>query len=421
MTALHPDALYRSLRHSVIYEVNLRQYTAEGTLQAFRPHLRRLASMGVDILWFMPVHPIGIPERKGTLGSYYSVSDFRAVNPEYGAREEFSEMVQEAHQLGMKVIIDWVANHAAWDNVWARTHPAYFVRQEDGRFLSPYDWTDVIQFDHTNEAAHEALRDAMEFWVREMDIDGFRADLAHLTPLPFWLKARERLAHVKPGLIWLGETEDPAYHRAFDISYAWKWMHRTERFFQEHQPDTGVLRALLEQEHAALPENALQLFFTTNHDENSWNGTEFEKYGNYAPALFAFQFYYRNAVPLIYSGQEIPLRRRLAFFDRDPIDWSPGLRYAGFFQRLIQARKRLPDDGSFRWIESSGSLLGYQCGTGVGSVVVVLNLGPETCPFSVALDAQGLWTDVAADMDRETDILRSTLAPAEFAVWQRLA
>ena len=326
------------LQQSTMYEVNLRQYTPEGTIRAFQSHLPRLQQMGVNVLWFMPVHPIGIQNRKGSLGSYYSVKDYTDINPEYGTREDFKHLVTQAHALGMKVIIDWVANHAAWDNVWTSTHPEYFKRDEQGQFLSPYDWTDVIQIDHANETAHQALRDAMCYWVKEFDIDGFRADLAHLTPLPFWVKAREQCAQIKAGLIWLAETEDVHYFDAFDVAYAWKWMHRTEKMIKEQRPVQSMIEVLHEQKHA-YPENALELFFTTNHDENSWNGTEKEKYGIYCDALTAFCFVYPWSVPLIYSGQEISNNKRLAFFDKDALHWPFDLEKEKLYTRLSAFRK----------------------------------------------------------------------------------
>jgi len=292
-----------------IYEVNLRQYTKEGTIAAFMEHLPRLKEMGVEILWFMPLHPIGKINRKGSLGSYYSSSNFFELNPEFGTEADFKNLVKVIHELGMKVIIDWVANHAAWDNNWTITNPDYFVRADNGQFLSPYDWTDVIQIDHNNEAAHDAMRSAMCFWVNEFDIDGFRADLAHLTPLRFWIKARQVTEAIKPDLIWLAETEEPDFYQAFDIVYAWRWMHKTESYFKNAW-GLDSLHEVLNEEKRMYPENALQLFFTTNHDENSWNGTEYEKYGVYAKALAVFSFFYPSSVPLIYSGQEIPNQKR---------------------------------------------------------------------------------------------------------------
>lgn len=360
-----------------IYEVNLRQYTREGTISAFMEHLPRLKEMGVAILWFMPLHPIGKINRKGSLGSYYSSSNFFELNPEFGTASDFKNMVNVIHELGMKVIIDWVANHAAWDNNWTITNPDFFVRAETGQFLSPYDWTDVIQIDHNNEAAHDAMRTAMCYWVREFDIDGFRADLAHLTPLRFWIKARQVTESIKPDLIWLAETEDPDFYQAFDIVYAWRWMHKTESYFKNGWV-LDALHEVLNEEKRIYPENARQLFFTTNHDENSWNGTEFEKYGVYAKALAVFSFFYPSSVPLIYSGQEIPNYKRLQFFDKDELDWKGDLQLHEFYKVLIEQRKKISVDAEILFISNDKKLLAFKRNSKQNDLLVFLNLDSST-------------------------------------------
>lgn len=369
--------VYRSLSQATIYEVNLRQYTPEGTINAFLPHLPRLRQMGVDVLWLMPIHPIGIKNRKGTLGSYYSSRDFNDVNPEFGSKTDFQEMVKMAHQLGMKVILDWVANHAGWDNVWTVDHPEYFEREADGTFKSPYDWTDVIQIDHNNESAHDALRAAMCYWVREYDIDGFRADLAHLTPLRFWIKARAVTEAIKPNLIWLAETEETSYYEAFDMFYSWRWMHQTEQFCKNNN-DVQELIDVLSEVKYRYPAAALQIYFTSNHDENSWNGTEYEKYGQFALALSVFSFYYPYSVPMIYSGQEIPHHSRLAFFDKDSLDWQHGARLHDWYTKLTKHRKRMTAGHQLHFMHWGHRILAFKRGEGIGEVWVVLNLSHES-------------------------------------------
>ncbi len=228
-----PESLFQPpafLNNAVIYEVNIRQYSPEGTFNAFAAHLPRLKELGADILWLMPIHPIGLKKRKGTLGSYYSISDHKGINPEFGNAGDLRSLVTKAHAFGMKIIIDWVANHTAWDHVWTKTHPEFFVRNDKGDLTAPYDWDDVIQIDHSNSGEQVAMQDAMQYWIEEFDIDGFRADLAHLTPLQFWKDARLKLTPLKKDLVWLAETEEIFYHEAFDISYTWEWMHATEKF-----------------------------------------------------------------------------------------------------------------------------------------------------------------------------------------------
>ena len=359
-----------------IYEVNLRQYTPEGTINAFIQHLPRLHDMGVEILWMMPIHPIGVFNRKGTLGSYYSIKDFCGVNPEFGTKEDFKILVEKVHGYGMKIIIDWVANHAAWDNIWTITNPDFFVRDEAGNFKSPYDWNDVIQIDHSNEVEQSAMLEALKYWVTEFDIDGFRADLAHLTPLPFWINARKSLNTIKTDLLWLAETEEVNYYEAFDIVYAWKWMHASETFFKENK-DIYSLISLLKNQKDNLPQNALQLYFTSNHDENSWNGTEYEKYGIYAKALAVFNYTYCNSVPLIYSGQELPNLKRLAFFEKDIINWKENVELHSFYKILNGFHKNNFTCGELRFLHAQKNMLAFIRQREERSVLVFLNLDKE--------------------------------------------
>jgi len=403
-----------------IYEVNLRQYTREGTISAFMEHLPRLKEMGVEILWFMPLHPIGKINRKGSLGSYYSSANFFELNPEYGSAADFKNMVNVIHELGMKVIIDWVANHAAWDNNWTITNPDFFVRAENGQFLSPYDWTDVIQIDHDNEAAHDAMRSAMSYWVKEFDIDGFRADLAHLTPLRFWIKARHVTEDIKPDLIWLAETEEPDFYQAFDIVYAWRWMHKTESYFKNGWV-LDALHEVLNEEKKMYTANARQLFFTTNHDENSWNGTEYEKYGVYAKALAVFSFFYPSSVPLIYSGQEIPNQKRLDFFDKDELDWKGDLQLHEFYKVLIEQRKKISVDAEILFISNDKKLLAFKRNSKQNVLLVFLNLDSST----ISVNYENHEAFSFENIFNTTEIINQTslqfeLLPGDFKVLNRI-
>ncbi|MEQ1553890.1 MAG: alpha-amylase family glycosyl hydrolase [Ferruginibacter sp.] len=326
------------LPSSNIYAVNIRQYTTEGTFVAFANHLPRLKSMGVQILWFMPIYPIGKLNRKGSLGSYYSIQNFETVNPEFGTKDDFLQLVKTAHSLGFKIILDWVANHAAWDNVWAISNPNYFIKDDNNNFVSPYDWTDVIQINHKNIDQQQAMMQAMQYWVLNFGIDGFRADLAHLTPLQFWIDARRTLAAVKNDLIWLAETEEINYHQAFDISFTWQWMHAIEEFVKKQKSLYDCVN-ILKANKNNFPANALRMFFTSNHDENSWSGTEYEKYGIFAKALAVFSCTYLS-VPLIYSGQELPNTKRLQFFEKDTIAWNENIELFDFYKTLYALRQR---------------------------------------------------------------------------------
>lgn len=412
--------VYKSLLHATIYEVNLRQYTLEGTIQAFLPHLPRLRSMGVDILWLMPIHPIGLQNRKGALGSYYSSRDFNDLNPEYGTKNDLHELIHTAHELGMKVILDWVANHAGWDNVWTLDHPDYFERNADGHFKSPYDWTDVIQIDHNNEAAHDALRDAMCYWVREFDIDGFRADLAHLTPLRYWIKARQVTEAIKPNLIWLAETEEPDYYQAFDLFYSWKWMHQTEHFCKNNQEIHELTDVLSEVTHR-YPAQALQIYFTSNHDENSWNGTEYEKYGRYAQALSVFSFYYPYSVPLIYSGQEIPNQQRLAFFEKSELDWNQGAGLHDWYAKMCYHRKKMSAGFNIHFMHWGHRILAFRRGEGLGEVWVILNFNHEDFNHTIHLN-NGEYRDVLSEeVFVNTGTISVLLPPGAYRVLERIS
>jgi alpha-amylase len=326
-----------------VYEVNVRQYTKEGTFNAFAKELPRLKEMGVETLWFMPITPIAQKKMKGTMGSYYACSDYTSINPEFGTLEDFKQLVKEAHSMGFKVIIDWVANHTGWDHVWTKTHPEYFEKDSithDFKAASGMD--DIIELDYTNPALRKAMIDAMRYWVTETGIDGYRCDLAFWVELDFWLEARTELEKTKT-LFWLAETdplEHPDYYKAFDACYSWTWMHKTEDFYKKHQ-DKHILDTVLQQYNKVCGPNDMVLWFTTNHDENSWNGTEYEKYGSMAKALAIFSFTW-NGMPLIYSGQELPNLKRLKFFDKDPIEWNGKYELNDFYKTLLTLKKNNP-------------------------------------------------------------------------------
>jgi alpha-amylase len=395
------------LKSSNMYEVNIRQYTLEGTFNAFANHLPRLKDMGIEILWLMPIHPIGLVNRKGSLGSYYSIQNFEAINPEFGTTEDFKSLVQKVHALGMKIIIDWVANHTSWDNVWTVTNPEFFVLNEHKNFISPFDWDDVIQLDHANTDQQKAMITAMKYWVTNFDIDGFRADMAHLMPLQFWINARMQIAPFKKDLIWLAETEDIPYHQAFDVSYTWKWMHITEQFIRKEKSLADCV-ATLQEYKRDFPTNALRLFFTSNHDENSWNGTEYEKYGVLTNAFAVFACTYMG-VPLVYSGQELPNQKRLQFFDKDEIEWQPNMELHNFYKTLFTLRKRKSTlfsamDTSIYFFEEFflKNILAYQLKNGEEEVLVFLNMNTVGVLEYLNLpNVNGIYKDIFTGIDVE--------------------
>jgi alpha-amylase len=337
------DAIFSTVdwaRTTTIYEVNLRQYTPEGTFNAFGKQLPRLKEMGIETLWFMPINPIGIENRKGTLGSYYSISDYVSVNPEHGSLHDFKIFVNNAQTMGFKVIIDWVANHTSWDHVWTKTNPDFFSKNEYGNFQPPFpDWEDVIQLNFDNGDLRKAMIDAMKFWITECNLDGFRCDMAHLVPLDFWRQARIELDMHKP-LFWLGETEEINFHEVFDATYTWEFLHKMESYWKGETNIDG-LNDVLYKYVTAFPQDALRVYFTTNHDENSHSGSEYERMGG-AALTFAVLCATWDGIPLIYSGQELPNKKRLAFFDKDPIAWTVDPELHNFYKTLLRLHATHP-------------------------------------------------------------------------------
>lgn len=359
-----------------IYEVNIRQYTQEGTFQAFSEHLPRLKDMGVEVLWLMPITPISREKRLGTLGSYYACSSYTEINTEFGSLDSFRQLVQQAHALGMKLIIDWVANHTGYDHHWTKEHPDWYRKDDKGQFVELNGWNDVIDLDYSNPGLHAGMISCMQYWVTECDIDGFRCDMAHLVPLDFWKEARKQCDALKP-LFWMAECDVPEYLDVFDATYAWNWMHITEKF-RQHQASLEEIRQVLAAYSRDTAGGGTKLYFTSNHDENSWNGTEYEKYGNAAKALAVFSCTWPG-IPLVYSGQEIPNTRRLPFFEKDSIQWTQQPLLQGFYRSLFAARRHntalQPGATLFEPNTAAGDKIqAYLLVNGHDKILVVLNL-----------------------------------------------
>ena len=315
-------------RNATIYEINVRQYTPEGTFSALQRHLPRLDSLGADILWIMPVQPIGRARRKGLLGSPYSISDYRAMNPEYGTLADFRAFTDSAHARHKHVILDWVANHTAFDHKWITQHPDWYVHHADGTISNARDnegretdWTDVAELNYDNPDMRRAMIADMRFWVDSMHVDGFRCDVAGGVPMDFWIEARRELSLAQPDLFMLAEAEGPQYHVAFDMTYGWEFHHLLNEVAQGKQP-VAVLDAYEERERHAYPADAYRMYFTSNHDENSWNGTEFERMGENNVPAFILAATFEGGMPLLYTGQEVGMKKRLRFFEKDTVDWS---------------------------------------------------------------------------------------------------
>lgn len=378
---------------AVMYEVNVRQYTPEGTFKAFETHLPRLKDLGVEILWFMPIHPISEKNRKGTLGSYYSVRDFKGINPEFGTMEDFKTLVNKAHEMGFKVIIDWVGNHTGWDNPWIVEHKEWYTQDSLGNVIPPVaDWSDVADLNYENQDLRKAMLDALKFWVKEANIDGYRCDYAGGVPTDFWETARLSLDSIKP-VIMLAENQDQMnlLNKAFNLNYGWKFHHLMNEVAQGKKTAMH-LDSLLAVEDSIYPQNTYSLQFTSNHDENSWQGTEYERMGDAVKTMAALSFTVPG-MPLIYTGQEAGLNKRLQFFEKDSIDWS-NLEMQEFYKKLIRLKKDHPalwnGEAGGEWVSVTTNLpekvLAFSREKDNSQVLAVFNMTNQ--PVEVSLEPE---------------------------------
>ena len=403
VAATHPEWS----RNAVIYEVNVRQYTPEGTLAALQRHLPRLDSLGVDMLWIMPVQPIGKKNRKGVLGSYYSIADYRAINPEFGTASDFKSLVDAAHALGMKVILDWVPNHSAFDHPWTTEHKDYYTLRADGSISNARDnegretdWTDVAELNYDNPALRRAMIGEMKWWLETMNIDGFRCDVAGGVPLDFWNAAVAELKAVRPDLFMLAEAEDPKLHGSFDMTYGWELHHLLNEIAQGKAPTSALDNYFAKQARAFEPA-AYRMYFTSNHDENSWSGTEFERMGeNHLPA-FVLAATVQGSMPLLYTGQEVSLRKRLRFFEKDTVDWN-GPSLASFYRSMFDLKHLVPALANGAWggaqttLRTSGGerVYAFTRDRDTSSVFVAVNFADAPARVSYeGLPRPGAYTD----------------------------
>ena len=394
-------------RTAVIYEVNVRQYTPEGTFAALETHLPRLKNMGVDILWLMPVQPIGKDRRKGGLGSPYSVSDYTAINAEYGTQADFRKFVDAAHAQGMKVILDWVANHSAFDHAWTKEHRDWYVSRADGSISNARDnegretdWTDVAELNYDSPALRREMISEMRWWVDSMDIDGFRADVALGVPTDFWLDARRELQAAEPELFMLAEADNPESHRAFHMTYGWEFHHILNEIAKGKRP-TSDLDAYFAKDDSLFPDDAFRMYFTSNHDENSWQGTEFERMGaNHLPA-FVLAGTVENGMPLLYTGQEVSLNKRLRFFEKDTVDWK-GRSLESFYKSMFELKDTQEALANGAWGGPQTALkhtagdrvYAFTRTRGANTVLVAVNFGDAPAAMSyTALPATGDYVD----------------------------
>ncbi len=331
-----------------IYEANIRQHTPQGTFKAFEEYLPQLKDMGIGIVWLMPIQPIGKENRKGSLGSDYSIRYYTAVNPEFGTVDDLKSLVNKAHELGIYVILDWVANHTAWDHHWTKSNPEFYTKDSDGNYVPPVDdWSDVIDLNYNNKDLRKEMIKAMEYWVKDCDLDGFRCDVAAMVPMDFWNDAVDSLNKIK-SVFMLAEAHEPELHKhAFDMTYGWKFK---DLFNEIAQGKKSVedLDEYYNWENSNYHKDAYRMMFTTNHDENSWNGTVQERLGD-AVETFAVLTGVIKGMPLVYSGQEAGLDKVLSFFDKDSIDWKE-TNLRKIYTKLFQLKK----NNKALWNGSSG-------------------------------------------------------------------
>ncbi len=440
------DSTFTSLKHpewsrnAVIYEVNLRQYTDSGTVTAFAKELPRLKDLGVDILWFMPIHPISKQDRKGTLGSYYAVADYTAFNPEFGTIEQFKDVVKQAHQQGMKVILDWVPNHSGRDNKWVTEHPDWYEKDSLGNMKGIYDWTDVYVFDYANKEMRKGMIDAMKFWLTDVDVDGFRCDVAGEVPTDFWDEAHPQLQAVKEDVFMLAEASKPELQKnGFDMGYNWpmkdlfsaiaatagQYTFKGSDGNVREFPETHAVAidSLVKQQAEEYPKDTYLMNMVTNHDLNSWEGTEFERLGNLTDA-FAVLSYTLPGMPLIYTGQETGMNRAFEFFEKDKApSWEPRNAYFTFYQNLNRLKHTehalaagLEGGEMVSYATASPDLIVFSREKDNSKVVVLANLGKENT--EVKFSGKTPKVDGMINFFTEEDAqLPATLAPGQYLVF----
>jgi alpha-amylase len=399
---IHAEVMAKSpWQRGNIYEVNVRQYTSEGTFNAFAKHLDRLKALGVQCLWFMPINPISQVDRKGSLGSYYAVADYTAVNPEFGTLADFKRLVSAAHKRDMKVLIDWVPNHSGADNRWLREHPDFYVKDSTGKAAVPYDWTDTRQLNYANPVLRDSMIASMKYWITQADIDGFRCDVAWNVPGDFWQDCIGQLRRMKP-IFMLAEGDKPYLPKSgFDAVYPWALFHKMVEVAKGERPAFS-LDSVLHEYDTAYPAGTLELYFTSNHDENSSNGADYATFPGPEHAPFAvFTQTMPRGIPLIYSGQEEPILRAIKFFDKDTIGFQAYSR-AAFYQTLSYIRRKEPAldaDAAFEKLPSGADSAVYAFirSKGKSKVLVVLNFSGQPqhveLPASISGQALDVFTD----------------------------
>ena len=413
------------IKDGVIYEANIRQYSESGKFQDFTKDIYKLKDLGVKIIWLMPIHPISKTNRKGTLGSYYSISDYKAVNPEFGNKDDLDELIKEAHKHDMLVILDWVANHTGWDHKWIENKPDYYTKNENGEITDPinpstgesWGWTDVADLNFDNMDMQNEMIGAMEYWVKEHEIDGYRLDAAHSCPASFWKKSIKRLKKIK-NVLMLAESD--GYHTGgfelielFDMSYNWSGHHVLNRIYKKEN-NSEDLKININRNLNDYSSKHVLMNFTSNHDENTWAGTVFDRYGDGAKT-FAALTYFLPGIPLIYNGQEYGLNKRLEFFEKDFITKKQTDFYE-FYSNLNSLKKEnnlldIDSEIKFEIIETNNkNLICYKRTKNNDSMYFVANLSEE----SQEINTEFSETLKSLNSDKMISLKKNSLDPWEY-------
>lgn len=401
---------------SALYEVFVRDFSPAGTFRGVREGLDRIQAAGSDVLWLMPIHPIGVRNRKGTLGSPYAVRDYRAFNPAYGSAEDFRALVRAVHGRGMKLILDWVPNHTAADHPWVRRHPDWYVRNERGEPSVPRDekgkltdWTDVVQLDYGNPAVRREMIATMRFWLEEFGIDGFRVDVAGYIPYQFWREATPALRGAVPRpILLLAEWGDLEMHRVgFDLTYGWDAYKRLKAVWAGEPASSFVQGELADMR--AMPAGGMRMRFTTNHDETAWDQPPLILFGGSAGARAAFvAIALLPGRPLLYNGQEVESPQQLPLFERDPIDWDQAdAEQARLFYRKVIGLARTEPALLAREIEpvetpARDDVIAYRR----GDLVVLVNARPREVQVAVTGRSVAGSRDLLSDRIQQGDVVR---------------
>ena len=408
------------IANAVIYEANIRQYSPQGSFEAFTADLPKIKELGVDIIWLMPIYPISTTKSKGSLGSYYAVSDYQKVNPEFGDLDDVKTLIDSAHKLDMYVILDWVPNHTGWDHVWLQQHPEWYTKDEQGNPTHPIgtDWTDTADLNYDNHDMRAQMLEDLKYWIKEVGIDGYRCDMAGMVPTDFWEHTIPELRALKP-IFMLAEAWEPHLIQAgFNMVYGWETHHLSNDIANGHKPIDDFRRRMEAVKHQYAPE-AILMNFTSNHDENSWNGSAPERL-NDALELAAALMYTVAGMPLIYSGQEYDLDRRLLFFEKDSIDRTKGRMFEVYKQlgQLKKSTKALDtgvDAASYQNLNNSASdkILSFVRQKDEDQLVYMGNFSNEAVSFSV--DYTGILIDFHTG--KQVDLTQElVLAPKAYLI-----